>query len=152
MEAVQRIHKRMMLDELEHAQLVDEWDATTVCEGEDVMDLAADMERMMVDSCQNGGQEAAGDIPVQAAKRQHVAGISPSIETELDAFAAFRMAPLQKSRKGAAVTAATCESDKGRVLTFMSWVTTVYKLQHVITLNLFASANVANLMANHTCR
>ena len=42
MEAVQRIHKRMMLDELEHAQLVDEWDATAVCEGEDVMDLAAD--------------------------------------------------------------------------------------------------------------
>ena len=61
MEAVQRIHKRMMLDELEHAQLVDEWDATTVCEGEDVMDLAADMERMMVDSCQKGGQEEAGD-------------------------------------------------------------------------------------------
>ena len=61
MEAVQRIHKRMMLDELEHAQLVDEWDATTVCEGEDVMDLAADLERMMVDSCQNGGEEAADD-------------------------------------------------------------------------------------------
>ena len=89
------------------------------------------------------GQEAAGDIPVQAAKRQHVSGISSSIDTELEAFAAFRMAPLQKARKGAAVTAATCESDKGRVLTFMSWVTTVYKLQHVITLNLFASANVA---------
>ena len=89
------------------------------------------------------GQEAAGDIPVQPAKRQHVSGISSSIDTELEAFAAFRMAPLQKARKGAAVTAATCESDKGRVLTFMSWVTTVYKLQHAITLNLFASANVA---------
>ena len=63
MEAVQRIHKRMMLDELEHAQLVDEWDATTVCEGEDVMDLAADLERMMVDSCQKGGQEEAGIVP-----------------------------------------------------------------------------------------
>lgn len=89
------------------------------------------------------GQATTDDIPVQAAKRQHVVGISPSIDTELEAFVAFRMAPLQKARKGAAVTAATCESDKGRVLTFMSWVTTVYTLQNTITLNLFASANVA---------
>ena len=51
MVTVQRIHKQMMLDELAHAQLVDEWDGTTVCEGEDLMDLAADMERMMVVEC-----------------------------------------------------------------------------------------------------
>ena len=90
-----------------------------------------------------GGHTATADLPVQAAKRQLVSGISPSIDAELEAFAAFRMAPLQKARKGAAVTAATCASDKGRILTFMSWVTTVYKLKNVITLNVFASANVA---------
>ena len=89
------------------------------------------------------GQATTDDVPAQAAKRQHVAGISPSIDAELDAFAAFRMAPLQKARKGAAVAATTCESDKGRILTFMSWVTKVFTLQHVITLNLFASGNVA---------
>ena len=67
MVAVQRIHTQMMLDELAHAQLVDEWDATTVCEGEDMMDLAADMERMMVVECGEGGQEEARDDTATAA-------------------------------------------------------------------------------------
>ena len=65
MVTVQRTHKQMMLDELAHAQLVDEWDGTT--EGEDVMDLAADMERMMVVDCGKDRQEEAHDDTATAA-------------------------------------------------------------------------------------
>jgi len=90
-------------------------------------------------------EPAGGDAaPTRSAKRQHVAGIAPCVDAELDAFVAYRMAPLNRARKGAAVVSATVRSDKARVFAFMTWIVATYTLPNDITLNVFASASLAN--------
>ena len=65
----------------------------------------------------------------------------PALAAELEAFDAFRAAPLNQNRKGVAVAAATRSEDRKRVLRFMSWLVGMGKLS-TMTLAIFASAQI----------
>ena len=83
-----------------------------------------------------------------AAKRQHVAqrrfNISPTLEAQLVAFDAHRAAPLNQDRAGIAVSPATRQSDRGRVLRFLKWLADNYKFKTPPTLTIFLHANIGS--------
>jgi hypothetical protein len=85
---------------------------------------------------------------VHSSKRQHVHAepieVTPQLKAELSAFEAYRAAPLNQARKGVAVAMATCESDKARVLRFMAWLRSTYKLKSPPTLGIFLHSNIGN--------
>ena len=93
-----------------------------------------------------GSTDAA--INGHAAKRQHVAqcgfDISPTLEAQLAAFDAHRAAPLNQDRKGMAVSPATRQSDRGRVLRYLKWLTDNYKFKTPPTLTIFLHANIGS--------
>ena len=90
--------------------------------------------------------EAEHASPIKPTKRQHVElepiYVTPKLEAELSAFQAHRVTPLNQARKGAAVTQATCESDRVRVLRFLAWLRSNYKLKSPPTLGIFSNANI----------
>ena len=90
--------------------------------------------------------EAEHATLVKSAKRQHVEfepiDVTPQLEAELRAFQAHRVTPLNQARKGVAVTQATCESDRVRVLRFLAWLRSTYKLKSPPALGVFSNANI----------
>ena len=94
------------------------------------------------------GDDEDDDEPKQATpiKSQHVQlspiDVTPQLEAELRGFRAHRVTPLNQTRKGVAVTQATCESDRVRVLRFLAWLRSTYKLKSPPALGVFSNANI----------
>ena len=90
-----------------------------------------------------GAAMTASALETRAAKRQHVAGIAGSVEAELEAFAAWRTAPVNTARKRAAVLPATSESDQIRIMRFLSWLVATYKFKSPLNVTIFCHASLA---------
>ena len=102
----------MMLDELRNAQQVDEWDATTVDLGEEMDDLAADLQQLMQEEERDTavatevGEDAGGVAPDQEEAR-------PAGETEAGTLAQ------EEAGAGNADAAAGCGHPTGGLLLWL---------------------------------
>jgi hypothetical protein len=115
---------------LEHDLLVE--DELQELEEEGVH-LAAELERMLP------FERSAQDEEKAASWR--LARVPAALERELDAYAAFRAAPLSRAREGGAVMPITAGNDKATALRFLGWLEAEKQIQ--AGLGVFAKAELS---------
>ena len=82
-----------------------------------------------------------------STKRRHVDAkgsndVPPSLVKEFEAFDTFRSMPLNLNRDGVSVTPATRESDKARILRFLTWLNSTFTFKTHPTLTIFAHSKI----------
>jgi hypothetical protein len=141
----------------------DDGDVASIAPTE-VMDEREDDIGSDADSAPSSGPppQAASD---PSTKRQHVDAksakdVPPNLVKEFEAFDTFRSMPLNLDRDGASVAPATRESDKARILRFLTWLNNTFTFKTHPTLTIFAHSKIGvtaqryikELVEKHGCK
>jgi len=90
---------------------------------------------------------------LHSAKRQHVdlepIAVTPTLETELAAFDAYRAALINQSREGGASATATRNTNRVHILRFFAWLVDQKMLKRDATLTLFGSKYIGTAVERY---